>query len=105
MDRQPIPYTRVNVSLAIQQLLEVFASKASALISVCGNGAAQLQDVKLMHKRTMTAMSAESAKLDAQIEAALQRLRALDFEKQCNAEKISLLGGDVLRDKGSLRPS
>lgn len=58
-----------------------------------------------MHNQTMSAISVESTKLDAKIEAALQRVRALEYEKQCNAEKISLLGGDLLQGKGSLRAS
>lgn len=58
-----------------------------------------------MHNHTMTTILAESSELDLKIEAALQRVRALEIEKQCNAEKISLLGGELIQDKGSVRPS
>ena len=54
---------------------------------------AQLQELHASHSRAMKAISAECSEAEGIIAPTLQRIRALEFQKQCNAEKISLIFG------------
>lgn len=55
---------------------------------------AQFQELQESHSGAMQAVSAEWAEAEGKIALTVQCIRALELQKQCNAEKISLLFGD-----------